>query len=159
MDKTVWWWNHHCMTESFIYCPHDAHLLHHILLFLKGALYLKLGALSSWSLMRAVTVLHKHCLSPLWTSGFDRLWWAVTRLKRLSYFKLLDRRRPKGWSLPIYFSCTAGRVSRRSILIQYMYSCATCLSASIVKINLVIFKALDCLNLLRMSALSVNAGK
>lgn len=83
-----------------------SHLPHYTLLFMKGALYLKLGALSSWSLMRAVTVLHKHCLSPLWTSGFDRLWWAVTSLIRLIYFKLLDGRRRSlllGWSLPNFF--------------------------------------------------------
>lgn len=123
MEPSLQDWELHLLST---WCRGDvssSHLLHHILLFLKGALYLKLRALSSWSLMRAVIVLHKHCLSPLWTSGFDRLCWAVTRLKRLVYFKLLDRRRPKGWSLSIYFSCTAGRVSQKKHTHTYVQLC------------------------------------
>lgn len=98
-EASLYDWEHHSLSA---WCREEvsaSHLLHDTPLFTKGALYLKLGALSSWSLMRAVTALHKHHPGSLWTLGFDRLWWAVTWLIRLIYFKVSFRKRssPPCW--------------------------------------------------------------
>lgn len=103
MDRSIWWRRLHSLST---WCHEEvsaSHLPHDTPLFMKGALYLKLGALSSWSLVRAVTALHKHHPGSLWTLGFDGLWWAVTWLIRLIYFKVGFHKRSSppvlGWSL------------------------------------------------------------
>lgn len=120
-----------------------SHLPHYTLLFMKGALYLKLGALSSWSLMRAVTVLHKHCLSPLWTSGFDRLWWAVTSLIRLIYFRR-KKKKPPAWLITTkFFPAQLDSCPEEAYTYNILYTTVglvfRLLSANIVEIHSVLF--------------------
>lgn len=118
-------WEHHSLSMRCREEVSASHRPHDTPLFMKGALYLKLRALSSWSLMRAVTALHKHHPGSLWTLGFDRLWWAITWLIRLIYFKVSFRKRssppagmittksllhcrihvPKYWKHKIYTTC------------------------------------------------------